>query len=67
MTTTWNIDPTHSTVGFSIRHMMFSKVRGRFLKFTGAVQLDDDDVRSVDVGERHDLAQSQPVYCVELE
>ena len=26
--TTWNIDQTHSTVGFSIRHMVFSKVRG---------------------------------------
>src|SRR5215831_11833135 len=44
MTTTWNIDPTHSTVGFSIRHMVFSKVRGRFLKYTGAIQFDDDDV-----------------------
>src|SRR5258708_7527623 len=46
MTTTWNIDPTHSTVGFSIRHMVFSKVRGRFLKFTGAIQLDDDPTKS---------------------
>ena len=40
---TWNIDSTHSTVGFSIRHMVFSKVRGRFLKYTGALQLDDSD------------------------
>ena len=46
MTTTWNIDPTHSTIGFSIRHMVFSKVRGRFLKFTGAIQLDDDPTKS---------------------
>lgn len=44
MTTSWNIDPTHSTVGFSIRHMVFSKVRGRFEKYTGAIQLDDDDM-----------------------
>src|SRR4029077_3658819 len=42
MTPTWNIDTTHSTVGFSIRHMVFSKVRGRFQKYTGTVQLDDD-------------------------
>ena len=27
---TWNIDATHSTVGFSVRHLMVSKVRGRF-------------------------------------
>lgn len=42
--TTWNIDQTHSTVGFSIRHMVFSKVRGRFLKYAGAIQLDEHDV-----------------------
>src|SRR5258706_8884420 len=43
---TWNIDPSHSTVGFSIRHMVFSKVRGRFLKYTGALQLDDAIAKS---------------------
>src|SRR4051794_36795424 len=32
---TWDIDPTHSTVGFSVRHMMVSKVRGYFRDFTG--------------------------------
>jgi polyisoprenoid-binding protein YceI len=46
MTTSWNIDATHSTIGFSIRHMVFSKVRGRFLKYTGAIQLDDDLAKS---------------------
>ena len=46
MTTTWNIDASHSTVGFSIRHMVFSKVRGRFLKYTGAVSLDADLAKS---------------------
>jgi polyisoprenoid-binding protein YceI len=46
MTTTWNIDASHSTIGFSIRHMVFSKVRGRFLKYTGAIQLDDDPAKS---------------------
>ena len=32
---TWNIDPVHSEVGFSVRHMMVSKVRGKFTKFSG--------------------------------
>lgn len=60
MTTTWNIDAAHSTIGFSIRHMVFSKVRGRFLKYTGAIHLDDDlakawvevtiDAASIDTG-----------------
>src|ERR1700743_448413 len=32
---TWAIDPVHSEVGFSVRHMMVSKVRGRFTEFSG--------------------------------
>lgn len=34
---TWEIDPSHSEVAFSVRHMMLSKVRGRFGTFTGTV------------------------------
>jgi polyisoprenoid-binding protein YceI len=34
---TWTIDPLHSEVGFSVRHMMVSKVRGKFTKFAGEV------------------------------
>ncbi len=34
---TWDIDPTHSEVGFTVRHMMVSKVRGRFERFTGTI------------------------------
>ena len=44
----WNIDLSHSGVNFSIRHMVVSKVRGRFAKFTGALNFDDEDIaRSV--------------------
>jgi|SRR5579871_1616701 len=32
---TWDLDPSHSEVGFSVRHLMVSKVRGRFNSFTG--------------------------------
>ena len=28
----WNIDVTHSTVGFTVRHLMVSKVHGQFTK-----------------------------------
>lgn len=31
---TWQLDPTHSEVGFSVRHMMVSKVKGRFATVT---------------------------------
>ena len=34
---TWNIDPVHSDVSFTVRHMMVSKVRGRFGKFEGRI------------------------------
>jgi polyisoprenoid-binding protein YceI len=32
---TWAIDPVHSEIGFSVRHMAVSKVKGRFDKFEG--------------------------------
>jgi len=32
---TWDIDPVHSEVSFAARHMMVSKVRGRFTSFSG--------------------------------
>ena len=32
---TWDIDTVHSEVGFTVRHMMVSKVRGRFTVFSG--------------------------------
>jgi len=40
---TWEIDPAHSGVRFSVRHMMVSTVRGEFGKFTGRVELDEAD------------------------
>jgi polyisoprenoid-binding protein YceI len=43
-TNNWNIDATHSGINFSIRHMVVSKVRGRFAKYTGKVDLDDGDL-----------------------
>src|SRR6202046_4074223 len=35
---TWTIDPVHSEVGFSVRHMMVSKVRGRVATFSGKLR-----------------------------
>ena len=37
ITGTWTIDPVHSEVGFSVRHMMVSKVRGKFNQFSGVI------------------------------
>jgi polyisoprenoid-binding protein YceI len=43
---TWDIDVAHSTVGFSVRHMMVSKVRGYFREFSGAIVTAEDPSQS---------------------
>ncbi|GAB4290768.1 MAG: YceI family protein [Myxococcota bacterium] len=40
----WEIDPMHSAVQFSVKHLMISNVKGIFKKFSGALSLDDKDV-----------------------
>ena len=40
---TWDIDPAHSTVEFSVRHMMVTTVKGQFQKVKGTVELDEKD------------------------
>ncbi len=42
--TTWEIDPAHSAIEFSVKHMMVSTVKGQFEKFTGSIDLDDKDI-----------------------
>ena len=43
-TNNWTIDTVHSGINFSIRHMVVSKVRGRFAKFGGSLAIDDGDL-----------------------
>lgn len=40
----WSIDGEHSNVGFKVRHMMVSNVKGEFAKYSGVVDIDDKDV-----------------------
>lgn len=57
---TWRIDPAHSDVRFAVRHLMMSKIKGRFREVRGTVELADDpldstvdaeiDLDSVDTG-----------------
>ena len=44
---TWAIDPVHSEVSFTVRHMMVSKVRGRFDTFEGTIVTAEDALASV--------------------
>ena len=43
-TSTWNIDPAHSTAQFTVRHLAISNVTGSFTKVTGSVTLNDQDI-----------------------
>lgn len=44
---TWAIDPEHSSINFWVRHLMVSKVRGKFDKFSGAIAVAEDGTPSV--------------------
>lgn len=50
---TWSIDPSHTLVEFSVRHMMVSTVKGRFPELSGSIAFDAQDPRrssvSVDI------------------
>ncbi|WP_319457244.1 MULTISPECIES: YceI family protein [unclassified Mycobacterium] len=46
-TGTWAIDPVHSSIGFSVRHLVVSKVRGNFRNFSGAVVVAEDGTPTV--------------------
>jgi len=59
---TWNIDPVHSSIHFSIRHLVISKIHGRFTKWGGVIQFDEQqpasskvdiqiDVKSIDTND----------------
>jgi polyisoprenoid-binding protein YceI len=77
-TNDWNIDATHSGINFSIRHVVISKVRGRFTKYMGKVELDEEDLTrsfveatidaaSIDTGtpQRDDHLRSADFFDVE--
>jgi polyisoprenoid-binding protein YceI len=39
----WQFDTSHATIGFSVRHMMVSKVHGQFTKWSGQFEFDEQD------------------------
>jgi polyisoprenoid-binding protein YceI len=47
----WTIDPQHTDITFSVRHMMISNVRGRFEELEGSVEFNPESPKesSVDV------------------
>jgi polyisoprenoid-binding protein YceI len=60
---TWKADPVHSEIGFSVRHLMLSKTRGRFTSFDVTIVTGEDplastvtatiDLASIETGNEH--------------
>jgi len=48
-TTTWNFDASHSHVGFKVRHLMITNVKGEFTKCTASVTTEDDQFESAKI------------------
>lgn len=55
-TNTWDIDTSHSAIHFWVRHLVISKVHGRFAKWSGTVQLDEQDLAASRVEVKIDAA-----------
>ena len=53
---TYSIDPVHSSVHFSVRHMMVSNVRGEFTKVSGTIQFAPDNPGNSTVEAKIDAA-----------
>ena len=48
-TTRWAIDPTHSSVGFKVKHMMFTNVKGNFEKYEATIISEEDDFTNASI------------------
>lgn len=46
---TWNIDKAHSEIGFKIKHLMISTLRGQFSAFDGTISLPDEDLTQAEI------------------
>jgi polyisoprenoid-binding protein YceI len=56
MNTKWNIDPTHSEIGFKVKHMMFTNVSGKFDKYEGTFLTDGDNFDNAEINFAADVA-----------
>jgi polyisoprenoid-binding protein YceI len=61
---TWTIDPAHSAVHFSVRHMLVSNARGEFNGPTGTVRFDPQDLTSLQVDATIDAATINTRHAV---
>jgi polyisoprenoid-binding protein YceI len=48
-TTKWAIDPTHTEIGFKVKHMMFTNVSGKFGTYDATITTDDDNFENANI------------------
>ena len=48
-TTKWAIDPTHSEIGFKVKHMMFTNVSGKFGTYDATITTEDDNFENANI------------------
>ncbi|HLO12156.1 MAG TPA: YceI family protein, partial [Pseudoneobacillus sp.] len=54
--TKWALDPAHSSVDFSVRHMMIAKVKGSFNSFSASIEADPSDLTTANIQFTIDLS-----------
>jgi polyisoprenoid-binding protein YceI len=77
-TTKWAIDPTHSEIGFKVKHMMFTNVSGKFNNYEATITSNENnfenaaiefsaDIKSIDTGntDRDNHLRSADFFDVE--
>ncbi len=42
-TSTWKVDPVHTEIGFTVKHLMVTNVKGRFNDFVAQIEIDEED------------------------
>ncbi|PLR79754.1 hypothetical protein CVD25_17760 [Bacillus canaveralius] len=47
--TKWAVDPTHSSIDFSVKHMMIARVKGTFHQFEATIDADPADLTTADI------------------
>jgi len=47
--TKWAIDPTHSEIGFKVKHLVFTTVRGSFKEFDASIYTSEEDFMSAEI------------------
>lgn len=55
-TTKWSIDPTHSEIGFKVKHMMFTNVSGKFGAYDATITTDGDNFENAAIEFSGDIA-----------